>query len=70
MTLNPRPEEPSRTPRKLPDIQVLIPYRDLVELLQASQELKDLRKEISHLRDQQGALRLQFTELMEMLQDL
>ncbi len=57
-------------PKKLPDLQVLIPYRDLVELLQASRELAELRKDVARLRTQQGALRGQFTDLMEKVKDL
>ena len=49
---------------KLPDIQVLIPYKQLEELLQASVELKSLRFEVKRLRDQVGALRSIMTEIM------
>ena len=55
---------------KLPDIQVVIPYKDLVELLEASKEIKDLRSDNKRLHDQLGALRTQFTELMDQFREL
>lgn len=55
---------------KLPDIQVVIPYKDLVELLEASKEIKDLRSDNKRLYEQLGALRSQFTELMDQFRDL
>ena len=57
-------------PRKLPDIQVLIPYRDLCRLLAASAELESLKKENGLIRDQLGALRHQFTELLEQFRQI
>ena len=55
---------------KLPEIQIVIPYKDLVELLEASKEIKDLRSDNKRLHDQLGALRSQFTELMDQFRDL
>lgn len=55
---------------KLPDIQVVLPYKDLVELLQASKEIKELRSDNKRLYEQLGALRSQFLELMEQFGDL
>lgn len=55
---------------KLPDIQVVIPYKDLVELLEASKEIKDLRSDNKRLHEQLGALRSQFTELMDQFREL
>ena len=55
---------------KLPDIQVVIPYKDLVELLEASKEIKDLRSDNKRLYQQFDALRSQFLELMEQFGDL
>ena len=51
------------------DVQVIIPYSDLVELLKASYEVATLREEQKRLRSQIGALRMQFTELMELYQE-
>lgn len=48
------------------DVQVIIPYSDLVELLKASYEVATLREEQKRLRSQISALRLQFTELIEL----
>lgn len=52
------------------DPQVLIPYSQLCELLQASVELKKLRMEVKRLSDQQAALRGMFYELMERFKEL
>lgn len=55
---------------KQPDIQVLIPYKDLCELLNASEEVKKLRKEVKRLTNQQDSLRSQFIELMDAFGEL
>lgn len=51
--------------KKLPDIQVIIPYEKLYELLCASAMIGELLDENRRLREQMGALRYQFTELLE-----
>lgn len=55
--------------KKLPEIQVLIPYKTLQELLMAAAAAEENKKEIVFLREQLSALRFQFTELMEVFQD-
>lgn len=55
---------------KLPDIQVLIPYKELLELLDASKQVKLLQEDNKRLHQQLGALRSQFTELMDQFRDL
>ena len=55
---------------KLPDIQVVLPYKDLVELLEASKEIKELRSDNKRLYEQLGALRSQFLELMDHFREL
>ena len=57
-------------PKRLPDIQVLIPYRDLCRLLAASAEVESLKKENSAIRDQLSALRYQFVELLERFKEI
>ncbi len=58
------------TPRKkLPDVQVLIPYKTLQELLFAAAAAEENKKEIVFLREQLSALRFQFTELMEVFRE-
>lgn len=58
------------TPRKkLPDVQVLIPYKTLQELLMAAAVAEENKKEILFLREQFSALRFQFTELMEVFHE-
>ena len=60
-------------PKKRPvipaDIQVIIPYRDLVELLGAAYEVGTLRDELKLVRAQLAALRVQFTDLMELYRE-
>ena len=56
--------------KKLPPIQVLIPYDSLQELLTASEMVESLVEDNQSLRNQMGALRLQFTELMERLREI
>lgn len=52
------------------DIQVLIPYRRLVELLKASDELEQLRKELTRLEQQNAAMRLTQAECMEKIREI
>ena len=59
----------SRKRLSLPDLQVIIPYRDLVELLGAAYEVDTLRSEVKQTRQQLSALRLMFSDLMEKLSD-
>ena len=47
------------------DLQVIIPYRQLISLLNASQWVESLDKKMERVLEQQAALRLQFCELME-----
>lgn len=54
----------------VPELQVVLPYSKLLELLEAAQSVEDLKKDNSRLCDQMGALRSQFTELMEIVQEL
>ena len=56
---------------KIPhDVQVVIPYDTLVELLRASDELPKMSDHIRRQDEQIVALRRQFTELMEAFGDL
>ena len=54
----------SQGKQQLPEVQVLIPYKQLEELLQANAELKSVRLELKRLRDQMGAMRSMMTEVM------
>lgn len=57
-------------PRKrMPDVQVMVPYKTLEKLLLAAAVAEENQKEISFLRQQISALRFQFTELMEIFND-
>ena len=55
----------SNMPVNSDNLQVIIPYRELVNLLNASQRVESLDKKMERLLEQQAALRLQFLELME-----
>lgn len=56
--------------KKLPDLQVIIPYKDLQQLLYAAGEVDSLKIEQQHSRDQIAALRNQFLELMERFSEI
>lgn len=56
--------------RKLPDLQILIGYEDLQELLNAAAEVDTLRKEQQRNREQISALRSQFVELMDRFREI
>lgn len=55
---------------KQPDFQVLIPYKTLCDLLEASKEVIKLRSDVHRLTVQQDRLRSQFIELMDAFGDL
>ena len=57
-------------PNFVPELQVVLPYSRLLELLDAAQAVKDLRQENERLTDQVRALRSQFTEVMVVINDL
>ena len=49
----------------LTNVGVVIPYKDLVSLLNAAAELEDCHKQIRSMRAEISALRYMFTELTE-----
>ncbi len=53
------------SPQERPEIQVIIPYKQLEDLLQAGTELKQLRLDVKRLREQNSAMRLMLCEIME-----
>ena len=55
---------------KLPELQVLIPYKDLMELLEASRQIEQLKKDNKRLHKQLYALRSEFVELMDAFGEL
>ena len=55
---------------KLPELQVLISYKDLLELLEASRQIEQLKKANKRLHKQLDALRSEFVELMDAFGDL
>ena len=52
------------------DPQVIIPYSQLVELLEASQQIKEYKKEVAGLNAQVTALRIMQAECMEQIKEL
>lgn len=52
------------------DLQVVLPYKEVVELLEASRRVEALTSELSYLRKEHDALRGQFVELMERFREL
>ena len=56
--------------KRIPELQVLIPYSQLVDLLKASEKVDSLTRDNLQLHDQLGALRSQFVELMEKFAEL
>lgn len=57
-------------PKQPPDYPVLIPYSQLVELLEASQRIKEYKAEVARLNDQVLALRIMQSECMEQIKEL
>jgi prefoldin subunit 5 len=57
-------------PKQPPDYPVLIPYSQLVELLEASQRIKEYKSEVKRLNDQVLALRIMQSECMEQIREL
>lgn len=55
---------------KLPDLQVVIPYKTLLELLESAKAVSDLRKEIKIRDDQILALRNQLSEVFDVIGQL
>ena len=48
----------------------MIPYSQLVELLEASQRIKEYKAEVARLNDQVLALRIMQSECMEQIKEL
>lgn len=57
-------------PIKSDDLQVIISYKQLTELLNASQKVDDLTRKVDLVLQQQDAMRCQFLELMEAFRQL
>lgn len=53
-----------------PEAQVIIPYKTLCELLQAGEEVKQLRTEVKKLSTQVGALRIIQGQCIEKIGEL
>ena len=57
-------------PKQPPDYPVLIPYSQLVDLLEASKRIKEYKVEVKRLNDQVLALRIMQAECMEQIKEL
>lgn len=49
---------------------VLIPYKDLEKLVDMAQNYDDILRSLKRLEDQYAALRFQYTEALDKLQEL
>lgn len=56
--------------KSVPELQVVLPYSRLLELLEAAHSVEDLKREHSRQVEQLAALRSQFVELMGVVQEL
>lgn len=54
----------------MPDLYVMIPYRDLEQLLAAARELPQLHQELIRCHEQMACFRTTQTEMMEKYQML
>ena len=52
------------------DPQVIIPYSQLVDLLETTQRIKEYKAEVKRLNDQVLALRIMQQECMEQIREL
>lgn len=55
---------------KLPDIQVVLPYKTLVELLESAQAVSELRQTLEFRDQQLLAVRKQLTEVFEAIGEI
>ena len=65
-----KPRRVSKAVKAPFDPQVLIPYSQLVDLLEAADRLETIEDDLKYIRTAQDALRSQFTELMIAFGDL
>ena len=52
------------------DYKVLIPYRDLVELVEVAKEVKVIKQEYARLQEQYTAIRGMFSECLDKIQEV
>lgn len=52
------------------DFPVLVPYRDLVKLLEVAKNMERYEKCLSRTNEQLAALRFQYTELSEKVREM
>lgn len=52
------------------DFPVLVPYRDLVKLLEVAKNMERYERCLSRANDQLAALRHQYTELVEKVREI
>lgn len=57
-------------PKQQPDYPVLIPYSQLCELLEASHQVQELRKEIKQYKGEVLALRIIQQQCLEKIREL
>lgn len=65
-----RPRRVAKAVKAPFDPQVLIPYSQLVDLLEAADRLETIEDDVRYIRNARDALRSQFTEMMIAFGDL
>lgn len=65
-----RPRRVAKAVKAPFDPQVLIPYSQLVDLLEAADRLETIEDDVRYIRNAQDALQSQFTEMMIAFGDL
>lgn len=55
---------------KVPDLQVVLPYKTLVELLEAAQSVSTLNRTVEFQQQQILAIRNQLSEVFEVIGDI
>lgn len=56
--------------KRQPEFYVMVPYKELLRLLEVSSRVDEYEQELDHVKNQQAALRGQFLELMEKFKEL
>lgn len=50
--------------------QVLIPYSDLVRMVEMAKEMEEIKKQMQHIDEQYTAIRGMFSECLEKIKDI
>ena len=50
--------------------QILIPYSDLVRMVEMAKEMEEMKKQLQHIDEQYTAIRGMFSECLEKIKDI